>query len=390
MAGLGRIFAVFGAFLLLGWSVNAYALTPEEAASRLFSAETIERNWFASQGLASAAPPVIAEIKESLGRFRAVGPCSEKCVALFTGGEVSFTIAIDGEGLVSGLLIDLPIVYAASLDDAVAQFAELPGGFSVFVSRNDEVLHDIDGSTPMAVGSSFKLAVLKALNNLIGAGKLDWDQVVSFDEAWRSLPSGRLQDWPEAAPFTLYTLAGLMISESDNTATDALIDIVTRNSVETISPRNRPFLTTRELFQFKHRDHETMRTRYAAGNFDQRMEILNGFSTLPLPRISQLNTDPMLAFGWFFSTRELCSLMSDLQSLEVLQINPGLARQSDWRTVSYKGGSDYGVLNMTTGLVDVNGNRYCVSVTWNSDEMLDEETFFGLYASALQALKPPM
>ena len=372
-----QIFCVTGGVL---------ALTPEEAATRLFQADEVPRDWFASHGLGSAVPRVIADVRAALGELKAVEPCAETCIALFERGELGFEITVDDEGLITGLLIEPPIVYASSLEDAVERFRELDGDVSLLVTRNGETVSDLRGGEPMAVGSAFKLAVLKALDNLIGAGKLDWDQVVGIRDRWRSLPSGSLQDWPTGAPITLHTLASQMISVSDNTAADALIDIVTRNSVETISPRNRPFLTTREFFQLKHRGHERERTAYAVGNFDQRMAILNGFSALPVPRISELITDPLLRFEWHFSTRELCSLIGDLQSLDVLQINPGIARKRDWESIAFKGGSDFGALNLTTGLVDDRGTTYCVSATWNDDQALDLPSFSALYTSVLHQL----
>ena len=363
------------------------AMTPEEAAARLFGAETVDKAWFASQGLASAVPHVVEELQDSLGPFQSIVPCADKCIALFERGETSFNIIVDADGLISTILIDVPILYAASMDEALDQFSGLPGNVSIFVTRDDEEIANLDVDSPLAVGSAFKLAVLKALTNLIGAGKLEWDQVVRLKEEWRSLPSGKLQEWPPGAPITLHTLASLMISISDNTATDALIDIVTRNSVEMISPRNRPFLTTREFFQFKHRDHGELRERYEHENFDQQMSILNAFSEKPLPRLNELAMDPMHGFEWHFSTRELCALMTDLQELDVLQINAGVARKTDWDTVSFKGGGDAGVVNLTTGLLAVDGTRYCVSATWNNNEAVDTETFATLYASVLHQLR---
>lgn len=47
----------------------------------------------------------------------------------------------------------------------------------------------------------------------------------------KSLPGGILQNWPKGAPLTLHTLAGLMISQSDNTAADTLLEILGRDVV---------------------------------------------------------------------------------------------------------------------------------------------------------------
>jgi len=365
----------------------AGAMTPEDVAARLFGAEVVDKAWFSNEGLASAVPHVIEELQDTLGPLRSIAPCAEKCVALFERGEVSFNIIVDVQDLISTILIDVPILYATSMEEALEQFSELPGKISIFVERDEEPIANLDADSALAVGSAFKLAVLKALYNLIGAGKLEWDQVVLLKDEWGSLPSGKLHEWPIGSPITLHTLASLMISISDNTATDALIDIVTRSSVEMISPRNRPFLTTREFFQFKHRDHGDLRDRYQEGNFDQRMSILNTLLEKPLPRLNELTVEPLHAFEWHFSTRELCALMTDLQDLDVLQINPGVARKTDWDAVSFKGGGDAGVVNLTTGLLAEDGTRHCVSATWNDDEAVDMETFAALYASVLHQLR---
>ncbi|WOF73930.1 serine hydrolase [Parvibaculaceae bacterium PLY_AMNH_Bact1] len=365
----------------------AEVLDAEGAAQRLFAAEEVDPEWFANRGLSSAVPRVVQELHEDLGEFRAVEPCAPKCLARFELGEFTFDIAVTADGLISSLWIDPPIIYSASLEEALTKFEELPGDVSVHISGDGEVLGGLNSDSVLAVGSAFKLAVLKALDTLIGAGKLDWHQVVEFEERWRSLPTGQLQDWPTGAPLTIHTLASLMISVSDNTATDALIDLVSRGSLETISPLNRPFLTTREFFQLKRRNASALRETFEEGEFDKRMQILSGLSGKPLPAIGDLNTDPLLQIEWFFSGKELCKLMSDVQHLDVVQINPGIALKGDWEEVAYKGGSDFGALNFTTALISKDGNRYCVSATWNHTQALDETAFSMLYAGLLHHLK---
>ena len=50
----------------------------------------------------------------------------------------------------------------------------------------------------------------------------------------RSLPSGITQDWAPGTPASLEQLATLMISISDNTATDALMGLIGRERLEAI------------------------------------------------------------------------------------------------------------------------------------------------------------
>ena len=366
---------------------QAEVLGAEEAAERLFSAEDVSLEWFANQGLSSAVPRLVQQLQDELGALQAIEPCAPKCVARFELGEFTFDIAVTSDGLISSLWIDPPVIYSASLEDALSKFEELPGDVSVYITSDREVLGNLNGDSVLAVGSTFKLAVLKALDQLIGAGKLDWQQVVELEDRWRSLPSGKLQDWPAGAPMTVHTLASLMMSVSDNTATDALIDLVSRGSLETISPLNRPFLTTRELFQLKRRDATDVRRAFAEGNFDEKMRILSGLSDKPLPVIGDLNTDPLLQIEWFFTAAELCRLMDGVKHLDVVQINPGVALKSDWEVVAFKGGSDFGALNFTTALTSKDGNSYCVSATWNNAEALDETAFSMLYAGLLHHLK---
>ena len=98
-------------------------------------------------------------------------------------------------------------------------------------------------------GSAFKLGILKALRDEIDAGAHKWDEVVTLGATDISLPSGVLQNWPVGSPFTLHTLAGEMISISDNTAADALLRVVGRDKVEAaLGHCAEVLITTRELF----------------------------------------------------------------------------------------------------------------------------------------------
>ena len=54
-----------------------------------------------------------------------------------------------------------------------------------------------------------------------------------------SLPSGITQSWPAGSPVTLQTLATLMISISDNTATDTLVTLERRKLDAFVATRRR-------------------------------------------------------------------------------------------------------------------------------------------------------
>jgi hypothetical protein len=94
--------------------------------------------------------------------------------------------------------------------------------------------------------------------------------------------------------------------------------------------------------------------------------VLVDLAIAPLPPASLFDGDPVaLDVEWFFSTRELCALMAEVRRQPLMQVNPGVANPEDWETISFKGGSEPGVLNLTTALTAPDGHTYCVSATWN-------------------------
>src|SRR5262249_16388416 len=142
---------------------------------------------------------------------------------------------------------------AHTLSETIAALRALPGKVSVLVTTDGKTDAELEPDAELAVASAFKLAVLAALREEIDAKKLAWAQVVSLKPEHKSLPGpeGLLQKWPDGAPLTLHTLATLMISRSDNTAADVLINVVGHAPLERLSPGNAPFLTTREAFVLK-------------------------------------------------------------------------------------------------------------------------------------------
>lgn len=370
---------------------QAQSLTPQQALERLFTQSYVEQSWFAESFLNQVpleqVRPTIDELTRSLGAFQSVEPSGDEFIVRFERGRVPARIALDADGRIAGLLFKAPIL-ALSLEDAIAQFDALPGDVSVLVLENGTELASLEPDARMAVGSAFKLVVLETLQAQIAAGDHEWNEVVTLQPEWKSLPSGILQDWPAGAPVTINTLATLMISLSDNTATDALIDLVGREALEARSPQNTPFLTTRNLFALKNPANVTLLEQYRAGDEATRRAILDQAATAPLPSVDLFLGDPLaLDVEWFFSARELCTHMAEVADLPMMGINPGVASPADWAQVSFKGGSEPGVLNLTTQLKAYDGATYCVVATWNNPKAaVDEAQLLSLYSSLIEAI----
>lgn len=110
-----------------------------------------------------------------------------------------------------------------SPQEVLEELAALSGEVSFAFCRltDDGVVaeHAASADLRLALGSAFKLYLLGALAEDVASGRYKWDTVTRLDPARRSWPSGMTQKWPAGAPVTLATLATLMISISDNTAT---------------------------------------------------------------------------------------------------------------------------------------------------------------------------
>ena len=385
-------FALLICIMVSSASAMGQIVTPEQMLKQIFTAEVVSEDWFSAAFLAQVPVVQMSEIvnqyRAALGALEEVQGNAPTFRLTFSHGYVAAQIALDSAGRVAGFFLGPPEPRASGLDDALDGFRKLPGKVSVLVVSQSGVLAELNPEQPLAVGSAFKLAVLAALKDRIAAGASAWDDVVTLETNHISLPSGILQSWPVGSPLTVHTLASLMISVSDNTATDALIALLGRESIDNYTALNHPLLTTREAFALKHPANADHLKAYRQGDTTQRREVLKKLKSLPLPDFGAAGfTSPQaLDVEWFFSAYELANLMAAVQDLSVFSINPGVASPADWQHIAFKGGSEPGVINLTTWLVGQSGMNYCVVATWNNDEVVDEVQFVGLYSGILRQL----
>lgn len=384
--------AVMFILVLLASYSTAQSITPKAALERLFTSEALQDEWFTDDFLAEVPTAqlttILTQITDQLGAYRRVEGDGSPFTVIFARGTATAQIALNEQAQISGLFFSALTPDVGSTDEAVAGFERLPGQVSVIALESAEARAALNADTPLAVGSTFKLAVLSTLQDQIQAGTHAWDEVIVLKPEWKSLPSGILQDWPDGAPLTLQTLATLMISQSDNTATDALIAIVGREAVEAKTERNRPFLTTREAFLLKDSANSQLLDRYLAGDEAGKRAVLRELQGLPLPNADSFSNElTALEVEWFFTARELCKLMAEVQALPLMSVSPGVTDPGKWARVAFKGGSELGVLNLTTWLTAQGGASYCVSATQNQDAPIDENAFVSLYSGLVETLR---
>ena len=317
---------------------------------------------------------VAVEAAENAGEFRLI---TERC-------EVPTEITRNVDGTIEGLWFFSPVRRNLPLDELLDEIASFDGTVSYALLENGKLIAGHEADRPMGIGSTFKLIVLAALVDLIEKGEANWADVVALEAKHLSHPSGSLQEMPIGSPLTLHTLAAAMIAQSDNTATDVLIDVVGRDRLEAMSGLQ-PFLTTRESFQLE--DDEAAYERFRTGDRSERYAVLRDLADAPLPPVNAVMKPWKPEVEWLLSTKTLCGWIERVADVDLTQINTGPIRPDGWQQVSYKGGSQVGVLNFTTQARDARGRNFCLSVTWNADKAIDDTPLGSLYASVFQALR---
>ncbi|WP_265521720.1 serine hydrolase [Oerskovia flava] len=319
-----------------------------------------------------------------------------------SGQFMAMQVGLDADGLVETLFfgpgVDPDRPAASTWDELGERVDGLGATSAVLVARVDDGecvpvegapggSEGADEALPLA--SVAKLYVLGAVALAVEAGGLAWDDELELTDDVRSLPSGTLQDEPSGTTVTVEEAATLMISISDNTATDLLVQTVGREAVEAAQvemgasdpDRNTPFPTTRDLFRLGWGDADA-RERWAAAGTDERRDLLAALPDGELDVDVAAITQPVWQDGvdWFATPADVCAAHVWLQETAetahgaplraVLSENPGIeVDQEDWPYLAFKGGSSPGVLTGSWLGEDADGARTVVVVQLASDDV---------------------
>ena len=316
----------------------------------------------------------------------------------FERGQGKGALAIDPkqENRISELLftsVDVLAVAGDTPDRIAADLAALPGSVNAWFGPLDGAapLISVAPDAPLALGSTFKLYVLAALAQDVKAGRRKWTDVVPLTA--KSYPSGQLQDWPEGSPVTLHTLASLMISISDNTATDQLIAVLGKERILKLMAdsghadpgANDPFLTTKQLFLLKASDAETL-DDWRSGDPANQAAITIAQAVNEDPSLDQINAafangPKALDIEWFASPADLAKLFAHMRKtadpkvFDIMAISPSATPtiKANWGYIGFKGGSEPGVLNLTWLLTDKAGRDWMLTLGWNNPAAVVDE-----------------
>ncbi|MEN0086866.1 MAG: serine hydrolase [Pseudomonadota bacterium] len=341
---------------------------------------------FLAQVPAAQIVTLLAPLQADLGTAETVRKTGEGEYELLTATHrVPVFINRDSDGLITGLLLKPAVSRVVDKAATLQTFIDMAPQVSVLATTDGETVAEVNPDLRLAVGSAFKLHVLAELQSRIEAGDMAWADVVELQARHISLPSGMMQDLPLGTPITLQIVAQVMISISDNTATDLLIDVLGREALERRSG-NVPFITTRELFHM--RTDRDLANRYVqADDVQMRRGLLDGLTERPLPSTSGIRPFTLEhPAEWYMSGTELCSVMKQVADLPLMAVEPGPLPKKDWERIAYKGGSEGGVLNMTAQFEGADGRSHCLAVTLNSDRPIDATKFTSAFVDLATSL----
>jgi beta-lactamase class A len=139
--------------------------------------------------------------------------------------------AIAAAGLV---LATAPMMLAAdALVDRIGALTRPFKGTVVLYAKNLRTGRDfgLAADTKVRTASTIKLPVLCALESLVAAGRLKWDERLPLRPEEKVTGSGVLGSLEDGTDLTVRNLAILMIIVSDNTATNLIVDRITADAV---------------------------------------------------------------------------------------------------------------------------------------------------------------
>jgi hypothetical protein len=277
----------------------------------------------------------IGNLFKSLGNCKSVESSNGEMKFEFEQYMISGKFALNN-GQLTSIWFATPQLKSKNLDQLFAALKGLNHQISYFYKSGKKKI-EYNGSKKMYVASTAKLHILEELKSCIKQKKCSSDDVLVLRKELKTSPSGELQSWPDDSKILVSSAANMMISKSDNTATDLVIDYLAKKKMKKFRSMQQRFI---DLYA---------PTSKSFGPEDYKKIDLSKYAS---------------SGGEKETTENLCKLILKLKDSKELSINTDGIDKFE-RTL-YKGGSRFGVLQKTYAWIDENKNWSCLSVTLNN------------------------
>lgn len=339
--------------------------------------------------------------------------------AVGLGHAVLVDLRVDQRGRVTWIRFDPVARKFKSVRDVFQHTKDLADSVSCCVlSLGDpKPLARLGEDRQVYVASLAKLFVHASTVERIRSKDLNWSDIVLLDDKHRSISSGDLNDWPAGAPLTISTLSTLMLSISDNTATDHLIHKVGRGYIEKSlvrsghsDPRGMvPFLSTGEAWKLRSGRDGSLAGEYVKASEQKKRDLLRTkvadvkFVDVGEP-IADEPSSIQRKVGWRASSAdisrcllrilELSGKNENSHALRVLGVFPSveITMSPEYRKADYfqyqghKDGTGSQHLSFASLLKTDQGWFAICMVLENDRDPLDTERINALYARAVQLI----
>ena len=307
------------------------------------------------------------------------------------GARQNIEIHVDSDSMVDRFDVQLQKPAITSWADADRELSKSGARFSYQVAKvNDGRCEPIAGANTaqsLPLASIFKLYVLYAVVDAVKAGTVSWTDKLTITGQAKAVGSSGLETLPPGAQVTVRTAAEKMIANSDNMATDLLIDRVGTRAVERAlvdaghhDPASMtPFPTMHELFSvgWGQPDLREQWKQAAKVGPQARAQLLQQTNSRPYQPDPNRTHTPASTYGaeWYGSAEDICRVHAALQVgaigvaapvKQIMSAIPGIDLDpAQWPYVGAKAGNLPGDLTFSWYAVDRGGQPWVVSVQMN-------------------------
>lgn len=274
--------------------------------------------------------------------------------------------------------------------DVDAALANSGGRYSYRVARvvdgRCEQLAGSNTTESLPLASIFKLYVLYAVAQAVKSGAVSWDDQLTITDEGKTVGSSAFDKMPAGSRVSVRTAAAKMIGNSDNMATDLLINRVGTRAVERAladaghhDPASMtPFPTMHALFQIGWGEPD-LREQWKTADQRGRAKLLADVSARHYEPDPLRTHSPASAYGaeWYGNAEDICRVHAALQAIatgpaapvkEIMSNIPGIdLDRTQWPYIGAKAGNLPGELTFSWYAVDRTGQPWVVSLQTNWD-----------------------
>jgi beta-lactamase class A len=304
------------------------------------------------------------------------------------GAKQDIEIHTNDDGLVDRFNVSLQKATITSWRDVDAELTRSGAHYSYQVAKvNDGRCEPVAGTNTgqsLPLASIFKLYVLFAVSDAVKAGTLKWDDKLTITGQAKAVGSSGFEELPPGALVSVRTAAEKMIANSDNMATDLLIDRVGTQAIERAlvsaghhDPASMtPFPTMHELFSVGWGEPD-LREQWKQASPQARARLLQQTNSRPYRPDPTRTHTPASGYGaeWYGSAEDICRVHAGLQATavgaaepvkQIMSVIPGIDLDHEqWPYVGAKAGNLPGDMTFSWYAVDRSGQAWVISFQLN-------------------------